>query len=93
MHLPATRTALVIADLAVTVTSAAAQERRMRGRQDRAPKVGQDAPDFELQRVIVSAKDAKEKATKSATKKKPKTLKLSSFEGKKPVVLVFGSFT
>ena len=82
--LPLARTTLVISALAVFAGSSGAQERRMRGRTDRAPKVGQDAPDFELQRVMVSKKD---------TKKKPKTLKLSSFEGKKPVVLVFGSFT
>lgn len=46
---------------------------------DNAPKVGSDAPDFTLYRLD--------------DKKQEKPVKLSDFEGKKPVVLIFGSYT
>lgn len=46
---------------------------------DNAPKVGADAPDFTLYRLD--------------DKKQEKPVKLSDFEGKKPVVLIFGSYT
>lgn len=46
---------------------------------DNAPKAGSDAPDLTLFRL--------------ADKEKKEPVKLSSFEGKKPVVLVFGSYT
>ena len=48
----------------------------MKRRLNNAPKVGEQAPDFELERM-----DGKGK------------VKLSDFRDKKPVVLVFGSFT
>lgn len=70
-----------------------------------SPKVGEIAPDFEL-RVLLHEEDA-EKPSKShpSDKKqlhdqgaadvveKPKTIKLSSFAGTKPVALIFGSYT
>jgi len=43
---------------------------------DAGPKVGDPAPDFELQRL-----------------KGEGTVKLSSFQGRSPVVLIFGSYT
>lgn len=48
----------------------------IRARAGNVPKVGEQAPDFEL-----STLDGKRK------------IKLSSYRGKKPVVLVFGSYT
>jgi hypothetical protein len=47
------------------------------GRRGVAPKVGEQAPDFEL----------------SYIKEPDKTVRLSSFVGKKPVALIFGSCT
>jgi peroxiredoxin len=41
-----------------------------------APKIGDQAPDFELQDI-----------------KGENPLRLSSYQGNKPVVLIFGSFT
>ncbi len=53
-----------------------AQGRRV----DRAPKVGEVAPDFELARLEDGAPTEE-------------LVELSSFKGKKPVVLLFGSCT
>lgn len=56
---------------------------RERGRRDAsssAPKVGDTAPDFDLPFA-------------GATKDDTKTVKLSSFAGKRPVALIFGSYT
>ncbi len=52
-----------------------------RGGQDRAPAKGTQAPDFELQRLS---------KTKTPTKEK---VKLSEVCAKKPVALIFGSYT
>lgn len=63
-------------------------------------RVGQAAPDFELERLL----DSKPKTAKSAarraqplpgaeTPKGPAKVRLSSFRGKRPVVLFFGSYT
>ena len=43
-------------------------------------KVGDDAPDFTLKKI-------------KEDDEKKKTIKLSTFKGKKPVVLIFGSYT
>lgn len=51
-------------------------------------KVGDGAPDFKLKRLILDEKD-KDKDDKE----KNKDVKLSDFKGKKPVLLVFGSYT
>lgn len=57
-----------------------------------APKVGAKAPDFEL--VVLPKKDAKSGDEKKAKKAaKAELVKLSSFQGKKPVALIFGSYT
>lgn len=48
-------------------------------REDKAPKLGDEAPDFEIYRLDDTKKET--------------PVKLSEFEGKKPVVLVFGSYT
>lgn len=49
-------------------------------RPDHAPAAGSEAPDFDLSRLIEG--EASEDR-----------VKLSSFRGKRPVVLVFGSYT
>ena len=46
------------------------------------PRPGEDAPDFDLP-LADQPKDAKSEVT----------IKLSSFMGKKPVALIFGSYT
>jgi len=76
---------LAVTALALTagLQTAEAQGRR-RGGQGRAPdtlRQGQAAPDFELKLLDKDGKTSDE------------TVKLSSFEGKKPVVLIFGSYT
>ena len=50
---------------------------RFKERQESAPKVGVDAPDFEL--PYLGETD--------------KTVRLSDFRGKRPVALIFGSYT
>ena len=66
--------------------------RRGRGRPNRErvdpPKVGVKAPNFDLERLPPPPK-------KGAKPKKQKVekVKLSSFKGKKPVALIFGSYT
>ncbi len=54
-----------------------------------APKVGSVALDFELEVVVDVAKLGHEEKDK----KKPESVRLSSFRGKKPVALIFGSYT
>lgn len=68
------RSRVLLLALALLVGAAHAQDRKP---PDRAPKVGDAAPDFTLKKLG----DAKTEVT------------LSSFKGKKPVVLIFGSFT
>ena len=74
-----------------------------------APKVGDVAPDFELLVLPSEApaegkekplgKDAKKKPAKGAKSKsdkaadEPEFVKLSSFKDKRPVALIFGSYT
>lgn len=69
-----------------------------------APKVGTVAPDFDLEVLPPATKDAplplgklpKAKSKKQAGTTKAaglKTIKLSSFKGKRPVALIFGSYT
>ena len=72
----------------------------MRGERAAAPKppkVGEVAPLFELD-VLDEKKDKKagsdDKKKDAKTKaKKPKKVKLADFQGKKPVALIFGSYT
>ena len=56
-------------------------------------RVGQVAPDFELELLA----DSKPATAKAAAKRKPAAengkVRLSSFRDKKPVVLFFGSYT
>jgi peroxiredoxin len=54
-----------------------AQDKRGQMPPDRAPKVGDDAPNFKLK--MLGAPD--------------KEVELASFKDKKPVLLVFGSYT
>ena len=66
-------------------------ERDGRGRptEKTALKVGGTAPDFELPRLTIE----KGKEGKAVGKISEKEVKLSSFRGKKPVFLVFSSYT
>ena len=64
-------------------------------------KVGDKAPDFELVQLdrsgkkkgVKSKKDGDSGSKSKGDSKKEKKVKLSSFRGKKPVVLFFGSYT
>ncbi len=60
-----------------------------------APKVGEVAPDFEL--VVLPAEKKSEAGTEQPVtpKAEPKVefVKLSSFKNKRPVALIFGSYT
>ncbi len=68
--------------LAATATPALAQSGGGGGRgPDRAPRAGAAAPDVELHRLTPSGEPAKE------------TVRVSSFRGKRAVVLIFGSYT
>ncbi len=65
--------------LSVGVRDALSQGRDMQKRPPKdAPRPGEDAPDFELAMLGGDAEDK---------------IRLSDFKGKKPVVLVFGSYT
>jgi len=71
-----------------------AQERKV----PKAPKAGSKAPDFELEIVVDVTTLGHESETPDGEKdkakaKKPEMVRLSSFRGKKPVALLFGSYT
>jgi hypothetical protein len=60
-----------------------------RGPQERGTlAVGQVAPDFELPRLTLV-----KEGNKTVGKVGPETVKLSSFQGKRPVLLVLSSYT
>jgi hypothetical protein len=63
----------------------------------KAPKEGSRAPGFELEVVVDVTKlghdEAPEDTGDKAKPKKPETVSLGSFRGKKPVALIFGSYT
>jgi hypothetical protein len=75
-----------------------AQDSRDRGgayRRQPSPntvRVGQPAPDFDLVRLD-SVKTEGDNNTRPAPRKNGDRVKLSSFRGKKPVVLIFSSYT
>lgn len=65
----------------------AAKPQRIRGRRESDKlQAGDVAPDFELKRLETQGK-------KSAPADDARTVRLSSFRGKQPVVLIFGSYT
>lgn len=69
-----------------------AQERKV----PKAPKAGSKAPDFELEVVVdvTTLGHPEEKpADKRGKAKEPEKVRLSSFRGKRPVALIFGSYT
>ncbi|MHC4916061.1 MAG: hypothetical protein ACYTGB_11290 [Planctomycetota bacterium] len=74
-------TAVLVLVGLLTASDARAGTRRGRGRVDNSPAVGAEAPDFELVTV------------KSYLAGKPEKVKLSSFRGKREVVLVLTSYT
>ena len=59
----------------------------------KAPKAGSKAPDFELEVVADVAKLGHAEQPKAEKPKKPELVRLSSFRGKRPVALIFGSYT
>ena len=61
------------------------------GKPPAAPKKGQEAPDFKLELLPPPALKALDKDQQEA--KKPELVQLSSFRGKRPVALIFGSYT
>lgn len=61
-----------------------AQQGKHERPQEGTLKVGDAAPDFELKRLPA---EGEKKADP------PEQVKLSSFQGKRPVVLIFGSYT
>lgn len=75
----------LIALMSALLVAAAPQDRK-RPKQGKGPDVGKTAPDFKLKKLSTEKSD-KDK------EKKPEYVTLSSFRGKKPVVLVFGSYT
>lgn len=66
-----------------------ARSKMMKAMSDRPqpPKVGQVAPDFELPKI------GNQKNGEKGVPAKPELIKLSSFRNKKPVALIFGSYT
>ncbi|MFK5956909.1 MAG: hypothetical protein QM477_10750 [Planctomycetota bacterium] len=68
------------------------KDRKIRNRLVLAPKVGEVAPDFELRLLILKDVDV-EKKEAAKGQAHPQALRLSSFIGKKPVALIFGSYT
>ncbi|MBI3096905.1 MAG: hypothetical protein HYY93_01465 [Planctomycetes bacterium] len=83
MNLKTCLTAAIAIALLGAASSTAQQGKRDRP-QEGALKVGDSAPDFELKQL--PAPDARKTD-------EPVKVKLSSFQGKKPVVLIFGSYT
>jgi hypothetical protein len=73
------RCSKIAAILALWAAAAGAASAQGRRPPDNAPKQGSAAPDFTLYRLD----DPQQKSP----------VKLSSFKGKKPVVLIFGSYT
>jgi hypothetical protein len=80
----------------------AAKSRKRPSRRDVALKIGQMAPDFELYTLKHALKMQGKGEPKAKTKTKIKTpttqpadgkIRLSSFRGKKPVYLIFASYT
>jgi len=73
---------------------------RGQGQRPEPPQEGELAPDFKLELLGIAEKDAKDKdadpptdSKKDARKKKKELVQLSKFERKKPVALIFGSYT
>ena len=71
----------MVAWLAVALSAAGAQDRGNRPPQGKGIEVGRPAADFVLKKLKV---DPKEKESR---------VRLSSFAGQRPVVLIFGSYT
>ena len=53
-------------------------------------RAGTEAPDFELPRLEIGPVDANGRAVAKVSEE---TVRLSSFRGKRPVVLIFASYT
>ena len=59
------------------------QDGGKRPSQGHGPEAGKPAPDFKLKRLPATDEE----------RKKPEVVQLSSYRGKRPVVLIFGSYT
>jgi hypothetical protein len=81
----------------VVVGSSRAGDQTRRGADQRRPSqntltVGQMAPDFDLPKLESVAPNS-ERGNAKRSEKGADRIKLSSFRGKKPVVLIFSSYT
>ncbi|MBI4563758.1 MAG: hypothetical protein HY716_03575 [Planctomycetes bacterium] len=72
---------LFIASTAILVLAAAPQDRGRRPRQGEGIAPGTAAANFDLKKL------------KSSPDEKDERVELASFKGRKPVVLIFGSYT
>ncbi len=91
---------LAIASLCLAAIGAPAKPTRRKKRsrpRDVMLKIGQEAPDFELytlqQVLAMKGKPAAKATTRPATRPADGKVRLSSFRGKKPVYLIFASYT
>ena len=83
---------LVLMCAAAAPPEAAGARPRSRADREGALKLGQPAPDFDL--AVLDPKTHEPLKVKDDDgAQKVQTFKLSSLQGKKPVVLVFGSYT
>ena len=83
---------LAIASLCLAAIGAPAKPTRRKKRsrpRDVMLKIGQEAPDF----VAMKGKPAAKATTRPATRPADGKVRLSSFRGKKPVYLIFASYT
>jgi len=95
-------TAVLIATILTTSILAEAADKKDKGKKrkpDVRLKVGTVAPDFAIYRLDDAIKmdkavlDAPADAPKKSGVKTPEKIKLSGFRGKKPVFLIFSSYT
>lgn len=88
--------AVLVVSLASSRSDAAERGRGRRRRPaPKEPKVGDAAPDFTLAKLDTTddAKSGSKPEPKTRGKDKKETVRLSSFKGKRPVVLVLSSYT
>lgn len=68
-------------------------QRPASARNTKLPLVGEMAPDFTLMPLTPAAPAAAKAQEKATEKEPPKPITLSQFAGKRPVALIFGSYT
>ncbi|MCZ6598639.1 MAG: hypothetical protein O7B99_13455 [Planctomycetota bacterium] len=62
-------------------------------RKGTAPREGEKAPAFALELLPEHGKQKEEAKAKEGKEPKPEVVSLASYKGKKPVALIFGSYT